>query len=57
MGTGILKPGDKALDFTLVEAASGQLLGPADFAGKQSGLNRNQKAKKELQGNGRTSQD
>ncbi len=36
MGTGILKQGDKALDFTLVEAASGHLLGPADFAGKQS---------------------
>lgn len=36
MGTGILKPGDQALDFRLVEAASGQSLGPADFAGKQS---------------------
>jgi peroxiredoxin len=36
MGTGILKPGDKALDFTLVEADSGQLSGPKDFAGKQS---------------------
>lgn len=36
MGTGILEPGDKALGFTLVEAASGQLLGPADFGGKQN---------------------
>ena len=36
MGTGILEPGDKALEFTLVEAASGQLLGPSDFAGKQT---------------------
>lgn len=36
MGTGILNPGDKAFDFTLVEAASGQSLGPLDFAGKQS---------------------
>ncbi len=36
MGTGILKPGDKAFDFTLVEAASGQSLGPVDFAVKQS---------------------
>jgi len=36
MGTGTLKPGDKAFDFTLVEAASRQLLGPADFAGNQS---------------------
>ncbi len=36
MGTGILKPGDKAFDFTLVEAASGQSLGPVDFAGKQN---------------------
>ncbi|MDQ3665487.1 MAG: hypothetical protein M3410_02615 [Acidobacteriota bacterium] len=36
MGTGILEPGDKALGFTLVEAASGQSLGPADFAGKQN---------------------
>ena len=36
MGTGILKPGDKAFDFTLLEATSGQLLGPAHFAGKQS---------------------
>ncbi len=36
MGTGILRPGDKAFDFTLVEAASGQLLGPSDFAGKQN---------------------
>ena len=36
MGTGILKPGDRALAFRLTEAASGQLLGPADFDGKQS---------------------
>jgi peroxiredoxin len=36
MGTGILKPGEKAFDFSLVEATSGQLLGPANFAGKQS---------------------
>ena len=36
MGTGILKPGDKALDFRLEEATSGQLLGPGHFAGKQS---------------------
>ena len=36
MGTGILKPGDKPPAFSLEEAASGQLLGPADFAGKQS---------------------
>ena len=36
MGTGILRPGDKAFEFTLVEAASGQLLGLADFAGKQT---------------------
>jgi peroxiredoxin len=36
MGTGILKPGDKALNFALVEATSGQLLGPANFACKQS---------------------
>ena len=31
MGTGILKAGDKALDFTLVEATSGQLLGPGEL--------------------------
>ncbi len=36
MGTGVLKLGDKALDFTLVEATSGQLLGPQGFVGKQS---------------------
>ena len=36
MGTGILRPGDKAFKFTLVEAASGQLLGPTNFAGKQN---------------------
>ena len=36
VGTGILKPGDKALDFTLVEAATGLLLGPANFTGKQN---------------------
>jgi peroxiredoxin len=36
VGTGILKPGDKVLDFTLVEAGTGLLLGPADFAGKQN---------------------
>ncbi|HEV8369462.1 MAG TPA: hypothetical protein VGQ39_16010 [Pyrinomonadaceae bacterium] len=36
MGTGILKPGDKALGFRLVEAASGELLGPANFARKQN---------------------
>lgn len=36
MGTGILKPGDKALDFTLVEATSGQLLGLASFEGKEN---------------------
>jgi peroxiredoxin len=36
MGTGILKPGEKAIDFTLEEATSGQLLGPSAFAGKQS---------------------
>jgi peroxiredoxin len=36
MGTGILKPGDKAFAFTLVEATSGQMLGPANFYGKES---------------------
>ena len=36
MGTGILKQGEKAFDFTLVEAASGQSLGPVNFAGKQN---------------------
>ncbi len=36
MGTGTLRPDDKAFEFTLVEAASGQLLGLADFAGKQN---------------------
>ena len=36
MGTGILKPGDQAFDFTLAEATSGQLLGPANFAGTHS---------------------
>lgn len=36
MGTGILRPGDKVLDFTLVEASSGQLIGPADFLDKQN---------------------
>ncbi len=36
MGTGILKAGDEAIDFTLIEAGSGRPLTLSEFRGRQA---------------------
>jgi peroxiredoxin len=36
MGTGILKPGDKAIDFTLIEAGANKPITLSSFARQQN---------------------